>query len=382
MVNASAFDNVLVLDDEHRQVFQTALTRVLAADLAESTYAEILDGLPTQTAWLETNHREPDDHPVFTLKHDSLSPRVLEKIRNFRQTFDPVQLTFSSTVISPISYISARSAANTFTQVLKDFLQATQGTKQFELRLIELLAVACHQIAVYLWNLDDGPHKHQEYEEWRDSAQDRPLSDPSNWYRPYIAPVPFYHRRYVDFDQYPNGIADIVGYWAEARIFGGVVVFNRGDSGTECKELYLHGHGRIGPKTLYPPTNQQYDALIHFLLADQASEAPTPCPIPILATDQNRWRYSAEDAMIKFNIFRDWYERKPPAPNPNEGDRTYCVRHTAVDWPELGDEQIVMNSYHQRAQGEAVDSAEVEAAIGRLRTTITPSSPLWHRWGQ
>lgn len=35
------------------------------------------------------------------------------------------------------------------------------------------------------------------------------------------------HKNYRDFEQYPNGVADIVGYWAEAQIFGGVVLFDR-----------------------------------------------------------------------------------------------------------------------------------------------------------
>lgn len=34
-------------------------------------------------------------------------------------------------------------------------------------------------------------------------------------------------------DGYPNGLADVVGYWAEARIFGGVVLFDRGESELE-----------------------------------------------------------------------------------------------------------------------------------------------------
>lgn len=40
-------------------------------------------------------------------------------------------------------------------------------------------------------------------------------------------PTLFLHRNYQDFKQYPNEVADIVGYWAEAQIFGGVVLFDR-----------------------------------------------------------------------------------------------------------------------------------------------------------
>jgi hypothetical protein len=42
----------------------------------------------------------------------------------------------------------------------------------------------------------------------------------------------------VAFDQYPNGFAVVAGYWAEAKIFGGVVVFDRGPSGVEVSYSY------------------------------------------------------------------------------------------------------------------------------------------------
>ena len=42
----------------------------------------------------------------------------------------------------------------------------------------------------------------------------------------------FCHPWYRDYDQYPNGIADSVGYWAEARILGGVVLFDRRNLGS------------------------------------------------------------------------------------------------------------------------------------------------------
>lgn len=37
-------------------------------------------------------------------------------------------------------------------------------------------------------------------------------------------------------------MADVVGYWAEAKIFGGVVVFDRGPSGTEVSLVAPESH--------------------------------------------------------------------------------------------------------------------------------------------
>lgn len=80
---------------------------------------------------------------------------------------------------------------------------------------------------MYLFNLDDGVHKHSVYEAWRDLPRGK--VKPGG----YIAPTAFYHRSYLCYEQYPNGVADIVGYWAEAKIFGGVVIFDRGEDGTD-----------------------------------------------------------------------------------------------------------------------------------------------------
>ena len=37
--------------------------------------------------------------------------------------------------------------------------------------------------------------------------------------------VNFYHTKYRLFENYPFGLLNVVGYWAEAEIFGGVVLF-------------------------------------------------------------------------------------------------------------------------------------------------------------
>ena len=100
------------------------------------------------------------------------------------------------------------------------------------MRLIELVVVACHQIGAYLFELDDGAHKHEIHRSWFEKAREaEPHAEHPRSY--VLSPVAFWHRNYLCYDQYPRGIADIVGYWAEARIFGGVVVFDRGEDEDE-----------------------------------------------------------------------------------------------------------------------------------------------------
>lgn len=74
-------------------------------------------------------------------------------------------------------------------------------------------------------------------------------------YRPN--PTDFYHTEYKDWEQYPQGVADMVGYWAEFELFGGVVIFDRGQSGVEVGSVHMTSrfkylHSRFSVKT--PPS--------------------------------------------------------------------------------------------------------------------------------
>lgn len=87
-----------------------------------------------------------------------------------------------------------------------------------------MLAVACHDIAglVYL-NTQPGLRRQGQTPEQSLAALEG-------------RPTDFMHEDYHDWEQYPNGIADVVGYWAEYHLFGGVVLFDRGESGTDVSE--------------------------------------------------------------------------------------------------------------------------------------------------
>jgi hypothetical protein len=91
--------NVSVLDPEHAESFKQALDRLLSTDVAEVTYSEIVDGLPTIDSFFDF-HFEPEHegHPVLALDHASLCPGVVERTREFREQFDALQLTLPSAV--------------------------------------------------------------------------------------------------------------------------------------------------------------------------------------------------------------------------------------------------------------------------------------------
>lgn len=101
------------------------------------------------------------------------------------------------------------------------------------------MAVACHQIAVFLYQLGGSIHG-KEYNSWL--AQEKILFDQGHEkYKDggLQPPVPFYHDQYYNHQQYPQGVSDMVGYWAETVIFGGVALFDRCDCNPDVGAFFL-----------------------------------------------------------------------------------------------------------------------------------------------
>ena len=88
------------LPDSHQYTFCRALRNLLSTDVAVHTYAQILDGLPTEQSFLEGYVRLDETHPVFELAHTEMCEGFLDKAREFRDRFDPCELVFKENVRS------------------------------------------------------------------------------------------------------------------------------------------------------------------------------------------------------------------------------------------------------------------------------------------
>lgn len=116
----------------------------------------------------------------------------------------------------------------------------------YKLRLIELVAISVHQIGVRLFQLQPKVHVGdiEPVTAWKKEAQWVTLEGGRRIFEkdPFEPrPTLFFHPNYLDHDQYPEGLADIAGYWAEDKIFGGVILFDRGDSGDDVGSIFLSG---------------------------------------------------------------------------------------------------------------------------------------------
>lgn len=85
------------LDGEHRQLLVRAIAAILSSELAEITYAQIIDGLPIGDVAYDSRRQPYDGHPIDHA-HEELCPGMLDKAREFRDGFQPEVLTFNSQV--------------------------------------------------------------------------------------------------------------------------------------------------------------------------------------------------------------------------------------------------------------------------------------------
>lgn len=88
-----------VLDGEHMAIFRNALDNLLLTEISESTYAEIIDGIPTLDSWNEFHYWVTAiGNPIVELEHKELCAGSREKARRLRSEFDVYILLFPSQV--------------------------------------------------------------------------------------------------------------------------------------------------------------------------------------------------------------------------------------------------------------------------------------------
>lgn len=101
---------------------------------------------------------------------------------------------------------------------------ASPRLRAYKICLVEIVAVAIHQIPVYLYKTDLDIGGHKVLVTWVAPANEMVFCQS---YRDRKLPSLFKQEKYWDLQQYPIRAAYMVGYWAEAQILGCVVLFDR-----------------------------------------------------------------------------------------------------------------------------------------------------------
>lgn len=349
-----------ILDEPHRDAVARAISRILSTEIAETTYAQIVDGLPLPEVLNDAygNLLSPN-HPAY--QHTHLNPGTIDTVRRFREEFDPQVLQFDNPVSDlPIIHSNPETPrhyliTNTHHKLLLAFQASSPGSRVFRTRLIEIAAVAVHQIAVLLYqnnpDLSSPTSTTRAVHAWAPPRDDESRRSATWWrFHPEGPPATlFCHGWYCDYAQYPDGVADVAGYWAENRVLGGVVLFDRAEEArgeaTALDAVYLHPDHDEVTYRICLLTDAQKKALLDFLLLDMPASASSVTgaevganPLPIIPDGTNTHRVDPEEPFRYTGVYRDPWERRMPPPEWMGDGRASDV-YNPLDFPTKKDQQ-------------------------------------------
>lgn len=132
----------------------------------------------------------------------------------------------------------------------------------------------------------------------------------------------------------------MAGYWAENRVLGGVVLFDRkaemtqrSDATAGTDAVYLHPDRDEVTYRICLLTGAQKKSLLDFLLdAPSAGKGADLCPLPIIPDETNMERIDPEEPIRYTGVYRDKWERKMPPPLWMGDGRGSCV-YDPLDFP-------------------------------------------------
>ncbi|KAI1964912.1 hypothetical protein LOZ58_001603 [Ophidiomyces ophidiicola] len=272
------------LESTHYTTLDHALATIFSSDLAVETFAQIIDGRPICSVYREYYGSY---QKVFS---DSLLFWLLNHIDEDRLVF-----------------LSRRRLRRIIRTPLV-------GSKAFHLRLIELLAILCHGIGVQLYTMYDGGLRKPTPAEL-DQGVPAIVLPPGVKLTPAAPPpVHLFHPYYQDWEQYPHKMADMVGYWVEYRLFGGVVLFERGETGRACNDVFIHP---VGHCNIFQVSDAQVHRYIDCLLSNQRATKDMTSMAETLRFKAEKYarRIDPYEAM-SLQIYRNRYERKIPNVRP------------------------------------------------------------------
>lgn len=209
------FGDLTNVSAEKLQELETVLQRILALPIARDTYAQIIDGTPTRTPFSDEIKKSGSTFYKTIIGSENSKPtdKAMQKYEEIRPKIAPQDLVIDL-------------------KVAQNYQDALPGSRENHLRLLETAAASVHALAgmIYASNNEDMDVKPPE----PPGGHLRQFDTTDGFY------VNFYHTAYKRFEEFPFGLLNVVGYWAETELFGGVVLFERGEGDSGITNAFLH----------------------------------------------------------------------------------------------------------------------------------------------
>ena len=207
-MNSNSLADLSDLAPTKLELLSRLLRPILQSAIAEDTFAQIIDGQPTRPSYRK-NYRTVWDPDVSERTRPTDSS--IREWTEIKETFVPQILKLDA-------------------QLVQAFQNSEEHSHLEDLRLLEMVAASLHFLAGAIYA---SFHPDTDLSPPFDPNDHRFLMTSHFW-------VDFYHRSFKFYEKYPYGLLNVVGYWTEAQILGGVVLFERGGSGQEvsrCVDL-------------------------------------------------------------------------------------------------------------------------------------------------
>ncbi|KAI1911771.1 ADP-ribose diphosphatase [Ophidiomyces ophidiicola] len=278
------------IEQKRAEILKCVLSAVLQTSITRDVFAQVIDGLPiSETYELTITHR------FDLLSHSRPSQKAKLLAQNFcncTEILDNLNLN---------------------TKVAQQFQDSKVFSSFFNMHLLELVVIIIHEMAGNLF------HKFHPNGEPHTIDVNQKQFCPAN-------SVSLSTMCYTVSGRYSRGVLDVVGYWAETHIFGGVVVFDRGpNEGTrQCNAAYIHPQYS---SALFQLAKHQLDAFSRAGYPGNKEQSKLRLPFQC---EPGARKIDGYTAFRDLNIYRDRYERRVD-PIPRGGP---CVIRLE-DHPEL-----------------------------------------------
>ena len=133
----------------------------------------------------------------------------------------------------------------------------------------------------------------------------------------------------------------MVGFWAENRILGGVILFDRRTAGSDA--VYIHPDWNDVTYRICELHDSQKQRLIEFLLSEPDN---CPVPLPIHPDENNIRRVDPEEPIAITGIYRQLWDRNPP-PEYAGDDRNIDV-YDPLNYPTKDDQHEARARWRSR----------------------------------